>query len=177
VYRAEFTSRLVETYDTFKAMALFGLFARNDTWQVPTFAALRTVWNGQRSKLNVPDAAAGDRVWTKTLAMFADMRNAGVKTMAGSDLPVTNEVPPIHDELVALVGAGMTSMEALQAATRNPAEFLGRLATDGTVEVGKTANLVLLDANPLSDISNTRLVSAVILRGRLMQGAELQKIH
>jgi imidazolonepropionase-like amidohydrolase len=177
VYRAEFTSRLVETYDTFKAMALFGLFAHNDTWQVPTFAALRTVWNGQRSKLNVPDAAAGDRVWTKTLAMFADMRNAGVKTMAGSDLPVTNGVPPIHDELVALVGAGMTSMEALQAATRNPAEFLGRLATDGTVEVGKKANLVLLDANPLSDISNTRLVSAVILRGRLMQGAELQKIH
>jgi imidazolonepropionase-like amidohydrolase len=176
VYRAEFTSRLVDTYDTRKAMMLFGLFARNDTWQVPTFAALRTVWNGQRSKLSALDAAAGDRVWTKMLAMFADMRNAGVKTLAGSDLPVANGVPPLHDELVALVGAGTTSVDALQAATRSPAEFLGRLATEGTVEVGKKANLVLLDANPIADISNTRQVAAVILSGRLIRGPDLQKI-
>jgi hypothetical protein len=177
VYRAEFLSRLVDTYDTRKATALFDLFARNDTWQVPTFAALRTVWNGQRSKLSAPDAAAGERVWTKTLAMFADMRNAGIKTLAGSDLPLANGVTPLHDELVALVGAGMTSMEALQAATRGPAEFLGRLATEGTVEVGKKANLVLLDANPIADISNTRQVSAVILNGRLISGPNLQRIR
>jgi hypothetical protein len=177
VYRTEFTSRLVDTYDTRKATALFGLFARNDTWQVPTFAALRTVWDGQRSTLSAPDAAAGDRVWTKTLAMFADMGKAGVKTLAGSDLPMANGVPPLHDELVALVGAGRTSMEALQAATRSPAEFLGRLATEGTVEVGKKANLVLLDADPVTDISNTRRVAAVILSGRLIRGADLQKLR
>jgi len=63
----------------------------------------------------------------------------------------------------------------LQAATRNPAQFLGRLASEGTVQVGKRANLVLLDADPLSDIANTRRVSAVILRGRLILGANLQK--
>jgi imidazolonepropionase-like amidohydrolase len=177
VYRAEFTSRLVDTYDTRKATALFGLFVRDDTWQVPTFAALRTVWNGQRSKLSTRDAATGDRVWTKTLAMFADMRNAGVKMLAGSDLPIADGVPPLHDELVAMVGAGMTSMEALQAATRSPAEFLGRLATEGTVEVGKKANLVLLDASPITDITNTRHVAAVILTGRLIRGADLQKIR
>jgi hypothetical protein len=177
VYRAEFTSRLVDTYDVRKATALFGLFARSDTWQVPTFGALRTVWDGQRKRLSAPDAAAGDRVWTQTLAMFADSRKAGVKTLAGSDLPVANGVPPLHDELVALVGAGMTSMEALQAATRSPAEFLGRLATEGTVEVGKKANLVLLDASPLADISNTRQVAAVILNGRLIRGADLQKLR
>jgi imidazolonepropionase-like amidohydrolase len=177
VYRAEFTSRLVETYDTRKATALFGLFVRNDTWQVPTFAALRSVRDGQRNRLSAPDAAAADRVWTKTVAMFADSRKAGVKTLAGSDLPVANGVPPLHDELVALVGAGMTSMEALQAATRSPAEFLGRLATEGTVEVGKKANLVLLEGNPIADISNTRQTAAVILNGRLIRGADLQKIR
>ena len=177
LYQAEFTSRLVDTYDTRKAMALFGLFARHDTWHVPTLAALRSVWESQRSKLSASAAAAGDRVWTKTLAMFADMRKAGVKTLAGTDLPSANGVPPLHDELVALVGAGATSMEALQAATRNPAEFLGRLATEGTVELGKKANLVLLDANPIADISNTRTVSAVILTGRLIRGAELQQLR
>jgi len=153
------------------------LIARNNTWQVPTFAALRSVWDGQRSKLSAPDAASGDRVWTKTLEMFAEMRRAGVKVLAGSDLPIANGVPPLHDELVALVGTGMTSMDALQAATRSPAEFLGRLATEGTVEVGKKANLVPLDANPVADISNPRQVSAVILTGRLIQGADLQKIR
>src|SRR5258708_39089680 len=109
--------------------------------------------------------------------MFTDMRKAGVKTLVGSDLPMASGVPALHDELVALVAAGMTSMEALQAATRSPAEFLGRLPTEGTVEVGKKANLVLLDANPLADISNTRHVAAVILTGRLIRGAELQKIR
>jgi imidazolonepropionase-like amidohydrolase len=177
VYRPEFTSRLVETYDTRKAMALFDLFARHDTWHVPTLAALRSVWDGQRSKLSAPAAAAGDRVWTKTLAMFADMRKGGVKTLAGSDLPTSSGVPPLHEELVALVAAGATSMEALQAATRSPAEFLGRLATEGTAEVGKKANLVLLDANPIADISNTRTVSAVILTGRLIRGADLQTLR
>lgn len=55
--------------------------------------------------------------------------------------------------------------------------ILGRLATEGTVEVGKKANLVLLDASPLADISNTRQVAAVILNGRLIRGADLQKLR
>jgi imidazolonepropionase-like amidohydrolase len=66
-----------------------------------------------------------------------------LKVLAGSDLPVATGVPPIHDELVELVRAGMTPLETLQASTRNASEFLGRLASEGTVEVGKKANLVL----------------------------------
>ena len=177
MYRCEFTSRLVETYDTRKATSLFGVFAQNDTWHVPTLAALRNVWDDQRSRLSASNAAAGDRVWTKTLALFADMRKAGVKSLAGSDLPIAKGVPPLHDELVALVGAGMTSMDALQAATRMPAEFLGRLATEGTVEVGKKANLVLLYGNPIADISNTRHVAAVILGSRLIRAEDLQSVR
>ena len=90
--------------------------------------------------------------------------------LAGSDLPVSTGVPPIHDELVALVRAGMTPLEAIQASTRNAAEFLRRLKDEGTVEVGKKASLVLLEADPLTDIANTRRVSAVIVGGRLVSG-------
>jgi imidazolonepropionase-like amidohydrolase len=109
--------------------------------------------------------------------MFAAMRKAGVRLLAGSDLPASTGVPPIHDELVALVRAGMTPLEALQASTRSAAEFMGRLVDEGTVEVGKKANLVLLEADPLADITNTRRVAAVILRGRLISGAELQSLR
>ena len=59
-------------------------------------------------------------------------------------------------------------MQALQAATKLPAEFLGKLQTQGTAEGGKFADLVLLDANPLEDIHNTQKIRAVILRGKLL---------
>ena len=93
---------------------------------------------------------------------------------AGSDLPLppAPAALPLHDELVALVRAGLTSAEALEAATRAPAEFLGRLSTDGTIEIGKRANVVLLAGNPLEDIANTRRVAAVILRARPLMAAE-----
>ena len=175
LYRAPFLTRLVETYDGRKAATLFNMFKRNGTWQVPTLGALASAWNERRGQLNPTDAAAVDGASKKTLEMFAEMRRAGVKVLAGSDVPVTTGVPPIHDELVALVRAGMTPLEALQASTRNAAEFMGRLASEGTVEVGKKANLVLLDADPLMDIANTRRVIAVVLRGRLISGSDLQR--
>jgi imidazolonepropionase-like amidohydrolase len=177
VYGAQFLKSLVETYDRRKAAALFNAFKQNGTWQVPTFGALASVWNVRRGQLNPTDSAATDSVSKKTIEMFAEMRRARVKVLAGSDLPLTNGVPPIHDELVALVRAGMTPLEALQASTRNPAEFLGRIATEGTVQVGKRANLVLLDADPIADIANARRVVAVVLRGRLISGSDLQSVR
>ena len=177
LYRSEFLTRLVHTYDRRKAAALFGAFRKNDTWQVPTLGALRSVWDQHRPQLTPADAVALDSAATKTVEMFADMRKAGVKVLAGSDRPVSNGVPPLHDELIALVGAGMTPLEALQAATRNAAEFLERLADEGTVEIGKKANLVLLEADPLADIANTRRMAAVVLNGRLLVGAELQRLR
>ena len=65
-------------------------------------------------------------------------------------------------------------MEALQTATRNPAEFFGLLDKLGTIEKGKLADLVLLDANPLQDIANTEKISAVVVNGRLVDRQELQ---
>ena len=177
LYRSQFLTRLVETYDRRKAAALFSAFKKNGTWQVPTLGALRSVWDARRTQLKPDDAAATESAAKKTVEMFADLRKAGVKVLAGSDLPASTGVPPLHDELVALVRAGMTPQEALQASTRNAAEFIGRIADEGTVEVGKKARLVLLEADPLTDIANTRRVAAVVLGGRLISGAELQRLR
>jgi imidazolonepropionase-like amidohydrolase len=110
-----------------------------------------------------------------TLAMF----RAGVPFMAGTDTAAGVHVFPgfsLHDELALFVRAGLTPMQALQTATRNPAEFMGRLADLGTVERGKLADLVLLDANPLDDIANTRRIRAVVLAGRYLDRAALDRL-
>jgi len=82
----------------------------------------------------------------------------------------------LHDELALYVKAGLTPLEALQTATRNPAQFLGLIDRLGTVERGKLADLVLLEANPLQDIANTKKINAVVVNGRLIDKAELQRM-
>ena len=69
-----------------------------------------------------------------------------------------------HEEMADMVAAGMTPMQVIVAATRNSAEFL-RLADAGTLQAGKSADFIVLDANPLDDITNTRRISRGVLRG------------
>jgi imidazolonepropionase-like amidohydrolase len=110
-----------------------------------------------------------------TLAMF----RAGVPFMAGTDTAAGVHVFPgfsLHQELGLFVRAGLSPMQALQTATLNPAKFLGTLADQGTVERGKVADLVLLDANPLDDIANTQKIRAVILAGRYFDRAALDRM-
>lgn len=75
----------------------------------------------------------------------------------------------LHDELGFLVQAGLTPIEALQAATLNSARFLGKEKEMGTIEKGKIADLVLLEANPLADIRNSRKIAAVVYQGKLFR--------
>jgi imidazolonepropionase-like amidohydrolase len=82
----------------------------------------------------------------------------------------------LHEELVLLAEAGLTPLEALRTATLNPARVLGMADSLGTVEVGKLADLVLLEADPLADISNTQRVRAVIANGRLFRRADLDQM-
>jgi len=82
----------------------------------------------------------------------------------------------LHDELELFVQAGLSPMEALQTATLNPARFLGKEKDLGTVEKGKIADLVLLEASPLENIGNSRKIDAVVVKGRLFPKAELQKM-
>jgi imidazolonepropionase-like amidohydrolase len=166
--RAPYVNRLLNSYSSVKAEALFAEFASNGTWQTPTLVGIRSVWEAQQPQLNQQDAAAADRLWRKYEELVRAMQASGVGILAGTDLPDSAEGGRIHDELALLVDAGLSPMEALQTATRNPAEFFGRLDAEGTIEVGKTANLVLIDADPTQEISNTRRISAVVLGGRLI---------
>jgi len=81
----------------------------------------------------------------------------------------------LHDELGSLVGAGLTNWQALAAATVTAARWLRTDTGRGTIEVGKTADLVLLDANPLDEIANSRRIAAVMLGGRYLPKAELDR--
>jgi imidazolonepropionase-like amidohydrolase len=92
---------------------------------------------------------------------LAKMNSAGVRIAIGSD---GNNPWAAHVEMADMVAAGMTAAQVIVAATRNGAEFL-RMADSGTIEAGKSADLLVLDANPLDDITNTRRISSVYLRG------------
>jgi hypothetical protein len=131
-------------------------------------------WRDQRARfLGAP--AAGREPSQRHARWLRDLvprlRDAGVGLLAGTDMPNLLTAPgfSLHEELRALRDAGLTDLEALQAATLAPARFLGATDSLGTVEAGKVADLVLLDADPLLDIANTSRIRAVIVAGRLVE--------
>jgi adenine deaminase len=81
-----------------------------------------------------------------------------------------------EDELQLMTDAGFSLLQAIQTATVNPGKFLGREKIQGAIEVGKRADLVLLEADPLTDISNLRLIAAVLVRGRLLSRSDIDRI-
>ena len=103
---------------------------------------------------------------------------AGVVLLAATDVDIPMGVPglSLHEELVRLVEAGLTPLEALQAATLNPARVLGLADSLGRIEPGKLADLVLLDANPLENIRNTQKIGAVVADGQLYRRADLDRL-
>jgi imidazolonepropionase-like amidohydrolase len=106
------------------------------------------------------------------------LNEAGVVLLAGTDVGIPALIPGIslHEELELLVEAGLTPPEALRTATINPARVLGLADSLGSVEVGKLADLVLLDADPLADIRNTQRIRAVVADGRLYRRADLDRL-
>ena len=106
--------------------------------------------------------------------LVREFRARGVRMLVGTDAMNTGVVPGFsaHDELADLVAAGLTPYEALRAATANAAEFLGE-GTRGTIAVGKDADLLLLDADPLKDIANTRRIAGVMLGQRWLARGDL----
>jgi imidazolonepropionase-like amidohydrolase len=111
--------------------------------------------------------------------LVAALRAAGARLLVGTDTPNPFVVPgaSVHEELENFVEAGYTPEEALAAATREPARFLGELGEWGSVETGKRADLVLLEANPLEDIRHTRRQVGVMVKGRWLPQSELTEVR
>jgi imidazolonepropionase-like amidohydrolase len=132
----------------------------------------------QMKYVSPQDSEVRGKLLRKSMDLVAQMQKAGLKILAGTDSPAPYVFPGsgLHDELALLVRAGLMPMEALQAATRNPAEFLGNSKDSGTVAAGKYADLVLLEANPLEDIRNTQKIRAVFVRGRMLDSAALDNL-
>jgi hypothetical protein len=108
----------------------------------------------------------------KLIPIFA---RDGVPIVAGTDSLVPGIVPgfSLHDELESLTKAGLSNRQTLESATRLPAEWLGTIQDRGEVVAGKRADLLLLDANPLDDVANTRRIAAVISNGKWLSRADL----
>ncbi len=106
-------------------------------------------------------------------AMTRALHGAGVPLLVGTDTPNPFVVPgaSVHDELVNLVASGLTPMQAIAAATREAARFLGATGRWGTVQPGASADLLVIDADPRADIRATRRIQAVVLRGQLLDSA------
>ena len=193
----------VDTYDEERCRSALDVLAGFETWHTPTlvmgmgysgihdpdmlrdprleylspaqrrrFESLREIYVSSSTEREVADYR---RV---IYGIVVNLQRAGVGLLAGTD--ATGGFPihgfGIHDELEELVSAGLTPAEALRTATLNPARYLGATDSLGTVEEGKLADLVLLEANPLEDIGNSRRISVVVANGRYFDRAALDEL-
>jgi imidazolonepropionase-like amidohydrolase len=179
----------------------FARMVANGTWLTPTLAVthgqvppdalvadprLRFVPPGLAARWRSDHAAAdpdelrfGRRMEANAWRLVGLAQRAGVGILAGTDASDEAYVfagSGVHDELALLVRAGLSPIDALRAATLNPARYLGAADSLGTVAPGRLADLVLLDANPLADIRNTTRIHAVVANGRLIDARERARL-
>ncbi|HUP89817.1 MAG TPA: amidohydrolase family protein [Longimicrobiales bacterium] len=194
--RAATTQRIMQlqrtSYDSVTCGTLMDRFARNKTWITPTLVlhwgaahALdsavindsrivfvpkkpREEWLASHPSKATVDHAAYYFGRGKEMIRLADRHN--VQILAGTDFsnPWIYAGSSLHDELALLVESGLSNASALRAATLNPARFLATTDSLGTIAKGKLADLVILDADPLRDIRNTRRISAVVVNGKYL---------
>lgn len=195
---------LLDTYDEGRAKKLFAKLKKNGTWQCPTFTVLYSMSHPLDPRpeqqyrfdylpswlrgawVDFPKRFAGreaedhvlqDQIFKKLLAIVGQMHKAGVPIIAGTDVMNPYCFPgfSLHDELGWLVKAGLSPLDALKCATANAARYLGRKDL-GTLEAGKVADLVLLNADPLENIGNSTKIDSVVIGGKLYDRAALDKL-
>jgi len=197
-----YIEQVVEVCDEEKAMVLFRNFAKNDTWEVPTLIRrkiyatdtstlhrderLKYIPGGKRADYGSSwlDTQSPERLDTvvkqeqRCFELVRWMHKAGIKFMAGTDVPNPYSLPgfSMHDELGLFVEAGLTPFDALKTATVNPAVFMGMADSLGTIQKGNNADLVLLNANPLENIHNTKRIYGVIVNGKYLSRKVLDKM-
>jgi imidazolonepropionase-like amidohydrolase len=194
---SEIRRMAVDSFSATKCGALAARFVKNGTWLSPTFmpgsgiralstrnadlakyvfAPLRARWQQQAAgaaEAVAPSAQEQELAKlaeAKRLEIMAVMKKGGVQFVVGTDAGGAWRIPgrSLHEGLVEMTKAGLTPMETIVAATSSSARLLGRDKELGTVQAGKLADLVVLDANPLQQIENTRTVNAVVVNGQLL---------
>lgn len=191
----------IANYDAERCRAVIAALAT--TTQVPTLRLNafrisrpfeRADWNDALARLSAQGireawaenaaqrraAPQADTTFAKwSMRLVGMLHESGVPIGAGTDTPITLAIPgySLHTELELLVRSGLTPLEALESATLVPARFLSLDGELGAIEEGRLADLVLLDANPLDDIRNTRAIVGVLTRGRWLGAAALERLH
>jgi hypothetical protein len=193
-----------KSYDRRKAAQVYARLVRNGTAVTPTLtvhrssdmpldiprddpryryfpAELVAEWSGEVDFIYLKDlppeqVATRREIFRRRLPLVRELYEAGVPLMAGTDNGTAYLMPgfSLHDELALLVEAGLSPMAAIQAATRTPAKYLG--SNGGTIEPGRHADLVVLDADPLRDIRNTTRIDGLVVRGRYIGRAERRRM-
>ena len=196
--------RMLAEHDSAMAQGIFAAFAEHGTWYVPTHL---TRWSDAYADdpavredpllrylhplmewqwMEDIDATVADdpspearetyrAFYRKGLELTGQAHRAGVPILLGTDYVVAGA--DVHRELGHLVAAGLSPAEALRAATLDPARYAGREADYGTVEAGKVADLILLDADPLADVTHTQQIRAVVFGGNLYDRAALDELQ
>lgn len=199
--------KVLDSYDEGKCKALAATLKASGNWQVPTLireksmhfgndpafrndpglryvpAALRKLWGevGEdfENRLTPAQKATMARLFESQKALVKLFDEAGVPMLAGSDMGGVWLIPglSLHQEFDLLAEAGLSPLRILQMTTLDGARFLGREADMGTVEAGKKADLVLLDANPLEKAGNLHGIAAVVLAGQYLSGKDLTALR
>lgn len=193
----------IQNYDEARANEVLQVLAENETWQIPTLALntrsvekFYTDPNWQETFTLLPDSI--EQEWFTSAEesaqsevsefgveysnwlfnMVGKINEAGITIMAGTDTPIGLLTPgrSLHHELKVMVDAGLTPMEALQSATLNPARYFEMEGELGSIDEGKWADLLILNANPLDDIQNTLEINTVIKQGEVYDREALDGI-
>jgi hypothetical protein len=197
---------MLDTFSQERADETYRLLAKNNTFITPTLVTQRSLtfiddlnakpdprmqyvsaeelqwWkpeNGLLTKYRTPEyIAMKKREYARMLEEVPRAQTLGVHLLAGTDITIPYTYPgfSLHDELRLFVDAGLTPMQALETAITNPALFLGLSKTWGRVEPGYSANLVLLNADPLADITNVNKIDSVVVNGQRLDRAQLDKL-
>ncbi|HOY76265.1 MAG TPA: amidohydrolase family protein [Hyphomonadaceae bacterium] len=202
---APFYRRIIDTYDEGRCRALSEAFVKNKTWQTVTLIRLKTqdfandpaftqseylrymspgvkeAWRrigDQFAALSPGAISALQDYYALQLRVTKLMSDSGVRILAGSDAAGIWVIPGfgLQQEFRELTRAGLSPLQVLQSATLSPAEFLQRAERSGAVEVGKDADLVLLDGNPIEDVTSLERIAGVVLDGRYLSKNDLDAL-